>query len=1143
MSVKLAGYTVPAALYDTGCSVPAIISKELYDQLQRAGAVGALSPPLHTISTASASSAAELKVLGSMQVPIANTKGISAGAISVDVVAGLRHLAIIGMPFISRGRLALFRRNDRAKFIVLHDDVRVGFGVRVWRPPDEQAAPPTVATLRWLSSAGVAGDAPLQDAITAELQPERLQSKDGRIQQYAADEHDQIEAESAGVDQRFMSASLDEARAVIDALPCPGHVDAAVWASFQATLKTYADIMVWRVRDPDEQAALTGDHRIDLLPDSTTFNQAPYQSSERSRAAVRAEVEKLRKDGIVGPSVSPYSSAIFTQTKKDGSARMLVDMRNLNERTRRDVYPLPRIDYILDRLRKAKFITTMDLKSGYFQIPIHKAHRHLTAFRYDGGLAEFLFMAQGLCNAPSTFQRIMDRVLADYKYDFCFAYLDDIIVFSETLDEHVEHVRQVLDRLRAHNLTLSIGKCVFAQREVKFLGHIVADGTVRPDPAKTEALRDLLPPRNHSQCRSFLGLVNYYRAFVPGFAETARPLHKLASTHQPFEMTRDALNAFHELVRALQQPPVLRCSDPTRPFFLYTDASDVALGAVLAQKDDDGNDYPIAYISRGLNDAETRYTVTERECLAIVWATRKFHEYVADRDFTVYTDHSALKWLFNLEKLPTARLIRWVLSLQAYTFTVVHRPGIKHQNADALSRLPRLSAVPPPLATQQHADVNVIAGERLLAAQATDTELEAIHAVLLDSNAPGLNATARRVAQRAVSKHQLTLREGVIVVEDTVPRPDAPPRCVPFIPRSMRNDVLSSVHDEDINGHPGERAMYYLVRDLAYWPRLAQDVKAYVRLCSVCQRSKPPRLSRIIPSVPMPIPKLPFSIIGMDACQMPLSEQGNNTVIAFTDYLTKWVEAVPVHCQHAGSPTGEQVARAFVSDVLSRHGMPEHFVSDRGKAFCEGVMRDVVSMFGARQRLTSSHHPQANGLTERFNGVFINMLRTYSDDGDDARWDERLPFVLFAYRCHSNRSLRRSPFFLRYGHMPSTPGAMVADVRDDAFNESDDWLAAIVATMPRIWQRVQERLEEAATIVRSRNEQLLRDGQLLTYSVGDVVRVRVFDDLNKLSQRWSGLHVVTRLIGPATVELAKEADPTDTVIAWTGNIRPALDRQ
>src|SRR6185437_3888239 len=247
-------------------------------------------------------------------------------------------------------------------------------------------------------------------------------------------------------------------------------------------------------------------------------------------------------------STSEYSTPTFTQRKPDKiSWRVLMDFRRLNAQTKKDVYPLPRIDHILPRLRKAKFITIMDLKSGYFQIPIKKEHRHLTAFRTDGGLYEYLFMAQGLCNAPSTFQRIMDKVLGPCKYEFAFAYLDDIIIFSETWEEHVKHVSAVLERLQQFNLSVSLSKCKFAQHQVKFLGHIVGNGEVRPDPEKIEAIGRMLPPQNHSQCRSFLGLVNYYRAFVEHFAEIAKPLHKIANTHTPFKMTQEAVSAFEEL--------------------------------------------------------------------------------------------------------------------------------------------------------------------------------------------------------------------------------------------------------------------------------------------------------------------------------------------------------------------------------------------------------------------------------------------------------------------------------------------------------------------------------------------------------------------------------------------------------------------
>ena len=436
------------------------------------------------------------------------------------------------------------------------------------------------------------------------------------------------------------------------------------WKIFKTkVLHEYADVMVWRNKDPDEAAKIIGEHRIDLIPNAKPHHLRPYPATQAGKDALRSEVNKLRSTGVIGPSLSDWSSPPIIQKKPDGSWRFIVDLRNLNQKTIKDCYPLPRISETLDALRRAKYNTTIDLQSGYFQIPIHRDHRKYTAFTYDGGFDEFKFMAQGLCNAPATFQRIMDKVLAGFKYNFCFCFLDDINIFSETFEEHLLHCIQVFKRLRQYQLSVSFKKCQFARNEIKFLGFIIKNGTISPNPIAIEAIQKLIAPTTKSQLRSYLGLLNYYRSFIPQFAKIANPLHRLLSNHVKFEWTHECQQAFRMLNASLISHPVLQCSDQSKPFIIHADASDHAVGAVLSQLDDNGKEHAIAYLSRSLSDREQRYTVTERECLAVLWAIKKWHYYIADKQFSVFTDHVALKWLLSLKVAPSQRFSKMDLSI------------------------------------------------------------------------------------------------------------------------------------------------------------------------------------------------------------------------------------------------------------------------------------------------------------------------------------------------------------------------------------------------------------------------------------------------------------------------------------------------
>ena len=341
-------------------------------------------------------------------------------------------------------------------------------------------------------------------------------------------------------------------------------------------------------------------------------------------------VKEMEERGIVQPSSSPWASPVVLVPKKDGSLRFCVDFRRLNSITRKDVYPLPRVDDILDTLGNARYFTTLDLASGYWQVPLDDDARPKTAFTTHQGLYEFVRMPFGLCNAPATFQRAMQSVLAGLEWRDCFVYIDDILIASATYEEHLQHLEQVFDRLRTANLMLKPKKCRFLCKEVKYLGHVISVQGVLPDPDKTEQVKLFPIPEDVTQVRRFLGLASYYRRFVPNFAKIATPLHALLKKEKVFEWTSECTTAFNLLKDALTSPPVLVYPKfgPNSEFILETDASYVGLRAILSQRQEDGRVNPIAYASRGLDVHEKKYGVTELETLGLVWAVRYFRPYL-----------------------------------------------------------------------------------------------------------------------------------------------------------------------------------------------------------------------------------------------------------------------------------------------------------------------------------------------------------------------------------------------------------------------------------------------------------------------------------------------------------------------------------
>ena len=413
----------------------------------------------------------------------------------------------------------------------------------------------------------------------------------------------------------------------------------------------------------------------------------PYRVPHAYRDSIQQELRDMLDNGIIEPSTSAWSAPIVPVKKKDGSLRLCVDYRRLNTVTPPDAYPMPRIDDLIDRLGGAKYITTLDLAKGYWQVPVAEKDKPKTTFTTPFGLYQFRVMPFGLSGAPATFQRTMDRLIQGMEA-FTGAYLDDLVIYSQTWEEHLGHVRCMLQRLREAGLTANPAKCQFAMAECSYLGHIVGNGKVYPGKNKVQAVEDFPIPRTKKQVRAFLGLTSYYRRFIPNYASIAVPLTDLTKKAAPNQVLWNAQcdRAFGRLKKVLCSSPVLWSPDFTRPFILQTDASEFGVGAVLSQHDDEGQDHPVAYFSRKLLPREQRYSTVEKECLAIKLGVRAFQVYLLGRQFTVQTDHRALQWLDRLKE-SNSRLTRWSLALQPFQFQVEHRAGKANANADSLSRM------------------------------------------------------------------------------------------------------------------------------------------------------------------------------------------------------------------------------------------------------------------------------------------------------------------------------------------------------------------------------------------------------------------------------------------------------------------------
>jgi hypothetical protein len=833
------------------------------------------------------------------------------------------------------------------------------------------------------------------------------------------------------------------------------------------------------------------EHHINLVPGSKPPFRNHHRLSPQDLDELKAEITRLLDLGFIRVAHSPYGCpVVFAKKPGETKRRLCFDYRDLNKITINDRYPIPRVDELLDRLAGAKYFSKLDLRSGYHQIRVADRDIEKTTFNTRYGSYEFLVLPFGLKGAVSTFMSLMNQVLSEYLDKFVVVYLDDILIYSNTLEEHAEHVRAVLETLRKEKLYCKESKCEFFRNEVKFLGYIVGAEGLKVDPAKVEAVKAWPIPNSVTDVRSFLGFVGFYRKFIAGHSRLTAPLSDLTKDANgvKFKWNAAAQESFEKMKEALCNAPVLVLPDPKFPYIVTTDASGFAIGACL-QQDQGSGLQPIAYMSKKMLDAETRYPIHHKELLAIVVALKEWRHYLHGTKFTVrvLTDHRSLVHFETQPKL-SDRQARWNEFLSEFDYVIEYQEGKKNVCADALSRRPDHASVD----SKNVISLQTLVNRATVSAISTSLTGEIQEGYKTDDFAKNILNGIRmsRVDHFTVKENLIWYDNYRIFVPDVL---------------ALKTKIISECHDGKLAMHVGFAKTYDLVAKSFYWPNMYNDIKKYVHTCLICQKTKAENKKKAGLLFPHKVPTKRWQVVTMDfITQLPRSKNGYNAIMVVVDKLSKRAYFIPC----TTNVTAPEVALLYFKRVVANgHGVPQMIISDRDSKFTSLFWSSLWSLLDTKLELSTANHQETDGQTEIVNRTLEQMLRAFANAKQD-NWCDLLPYAEIAYNNSKHTSTGYSPFYLNSGEEMVLPlslreGRYTPDTGNATVEE-------MLSELGNTLQLVQKNLLKAQEYQKKYADKNRRHEE---YEIGD----KVLLDAEDITFTAGSKKLLDKYIGPYTI--------------------------